>query len=183
MLGPDLNGSPKILVRAAVIDRNHVAALQIRCDFVHPVERGLIKNRLINRPLNEYKVVAVETYQFLRSITDQAYRHCVQQFVGKMDASEWFRRVWPLNLVAKRLKPSALLLFQNRKWLEYSVVQRVEEFRQAVLHELENIQRELPVVRPLLDNDEIIHLTEALPDFARTAKPAIAQRAAPRSRS
>ena len=71
----------------------------------------------------------------------------------------------PLNLIAKRLEPPALVLFQNWKWLDYPVAQRFEEFRQAVLHELENIQRELPVVRPLLDNDEIIHLAEALPDF------------------
>src|SRR6476659_7305136 len=63
MVGADLNGSPKILVRTAVIDRNHVAALQIRCDFVNPVERGLIKTRFINRPLDEYKLVAIETYQ------------------------------------------------------------------------------------------------------------------------
>ena len=48
MLGADLNASPKILVRAAVIDRNHVATLQVRCDFVHPIERGLIENRLID---------------------------------------------------------------------------------------------------------------------------------------
>src|SRR6476659_3222128 len=136
MLGADLNGSPKILVRATVIDRNHVAAVQIRCDFVHPVERGLIKNRLLNRPLNEYKFVALETYQFLRSVTDQVHRHGVQQFVGKMDAREWFRRVQPLNLIAKRLEPPALLLFQNWKWLEYSVAQRFEEFRQRVLREL-----------------------------------------------
>src|SRR6476620_5453599 len=165
MLGADLNGSPKILVRAAVIDRNHVAALQIRCDFVHPVERGLIKTRLINRPLDEYKLVAIETYQFLRSVTDQAHRHGVQQFVGKMDDREWFRRLLPLNLIAKRLEPPALVLFQNWKWLEYPVAQRFGEFRQAVLHKLENIQRELPVVRALLDNDEIICLAEALPDF------------------
>ena len=32
-------------------------------------------------------------------------------------------------------------------------------------HELENIERKLPIVRPLLNNDEIIHLAEALPDF------------------
>jgi hypothetical protein len=106
--------------------------------------------RLINRPLDEYKLVAVETYQFLRSIIDQAHRHCVQQFVGKMDTREWFRRVWPLNLIAKRLKPPALLLFQNWKWLEYPVAQRVEEFRQRFCDELENIlprtaRRALPV--------------------------------------
>ena len=73
--------------------------------------------------------------------------------------------VRPLNLIAKRLEPLALPLFQNWKWLDYPVAQRVEEFRQPLLHELENIQRELTVVRPLLDNDEIIHIAEALPNF------------------
>jgi hypothetical protein len=58
-----------------------------------------------------------------------------------------------------------LLLFQNWKWLKYPVTQRVEEFRQALFSELENIPRELPVVCPLLDNDEIVHLAEPLPDF------------------
>ena len=91
MLGANLNGSPKILVRAAVIDRNHVATLQVRRDFIDGLERGLIENRLINLPLDEYKFVAVETYQFFRSTTDQAHRHCVQQFVGKMDAREWLQ--------------------------------------------------------------------------------------------
>jgi hypothetical protein len=33
------------------------------------------------------------------------------------------------------------------------------------LHEVENIQRELPVVRSLLDDDKIIGLAQALPDF------------------
>src|SRR4029077_2987584 len=103
MLGANLNGSPKILVRAAVIDRNHVATLQVRRDFIDGLERGLIENRLINLPLDEYKLVAVKPYQFLRSIADQAHRHCVQQFVGKMDAREWLRRVWPFNLLAKCL--------------------------------------------------------------------------------
>jgi hypothetical protein len=165
MLGADLNVSLKLLVQKPVIDGNHITTLQVRRDFIDELERSLIENRFINRALEEYKLLAVETYQFLRSITDQAYRHCVQQFVRKMDAGKWFKRLSPLNLVAKRLKHPALLLFQNWKWLKDPVVQRVEEFRQAVLHELENIQRELPVVRPLLDNDEIIHLAEALPDF------------------
>src|SRR6266480_1919298 len=82
-----------------------------------------------------------------------------------MHAGEWFRRLSPLNLIAKSLEPPALLLFQNWKWLEYPVAQRPEEFRQALLRKLENIPRERPVVRPLLDNDEIIHLPKALPDF------------------
>src|SRR5262245_40994346 len=83
-----------------------------------------------------------------------------------MDPREWFQRVWPLNLIAKRFELPALLPFQNWKWLEYPIAQSVEEFRQALLHELEDIQRELPVVGPLLDNDKIIPLAEALPDFA-----------------
>ena len=82
-----------------------------------------------------------------------------------MDARERFQRLSPLNLIAKRLEPPVLLRFQNWKRLEYLVAQRVKEFRKTLLQELENIPRELPVVRPLLDNDEIIHLAEALPDF------------------
>src|SRR6476646_5668270 len=111
MLGADLNAALKVLLQRPVIDGNHITTLQVRRDFIDAIERRLIENRFINLALDEYKLVAVETYQFFRSITDQAHRHGVQQFVGKMDAREWFWRVWPLNLIAKRLKPPALLLF------------------------------------------------------------------------
>ena len=46
-------------------------------------------------------------------------------------------------------------------------VKRVEEFRQLVLHKLENIQCELPVVRTLLGNNEIVHLADTLPNFEK----------------
>src|SRR5262245_4221802 len=72
MSGTDLNASLKILVGAAVIDCNHVATLQVRCDSVHPIERGLIKNRVINRPFDENNLIAVESDHSLRPITDQA---------------------------------------------------------------------------------------------------------------
>src|SRR5436305_7248708 len=166
MLGTNLNVSLKLLVQKSVVDGNHITKLQVRRDLVDAIERGLIKNPFIDRPLDEHKLVVVKIDQFLRSIVDQAHWHCIQQFVRKMDSREWFQRVWPLNLIAERLKVAALPLFQNWKWLEYPIVQRVEEFRQTVLHELENIQRELPVVRPLLDNHEMIELAEALPDLA-----------------
>src|SRR4029077_11943267 len=165
MSSADFNGSLKLLVQKSVIDCNHITTLQVRRDLVDAFERSVIEHGFINRPLDEYKPVAVESDQFLHPATDQAHGHCVQQFVGKMDTREWFRRFSPLNLIAKRFEPPALLLFQNWKWLKYPVTQRVEEFGQALLHELENIQRELPVVCPLLDNDEIIHLAKALPDF------------------
>src|ERR1700751_3311611 len=82
-----------------------------------------------------------------------------------MDADKWFQRVWPLNLIVERLELPALLLFQHWKWFKYPIAQRVEKFRQTLLRELEDIQRELPVVRTLLDNDKIIRLAEALPNF------------------
>src|SRR4029453_7569031 len=138
MLSPNLNVSLKLLVQKSVVDCNHIATQQVRRDMVDGFERGLIEHRFINRSLDEYKLVAVETYQFLRSITDQTHRHCVQQLVGKMNSREWLRRSSPLNLIAKRLEPPALLRFQNWKWLEYSVAQRAEEFRKTLFHELEN---------------------------------------------
>src|SRR3954467_4187404 len=166
MLGPDSNRSLKIVVQRAVVDGNHITKPQAARDLVDAIERRLIEDRVINLPLDEHKLVAIDTYQFFRSMINQAHGHCVQEFVGKMDARKRFRRVWPLNLVAKRLKVAALLLFQNWKRLEYAIMQRVEELRQAVLHEFKDVQRELPVVRPLLDNDEIIQFAEALPYFA-----------------
>jgi|SRR6516162_801437 len=165
MSSANLNGSLKRLVQKTVIDRNQITMLQVRCDSVDALECSLIEHRLIARPLDEHEFVAVETYKFLCSITDQAHRHSVQQFVGKIDAREWFRRLSPLDLIVKRLEHPTLLRFQNWKWLEYPVAQRVEEFRETLLQELQDIPRELTVVRPPLDNDEIIHLAEALPDF------------------
>src|SRR5207245_1170611 len=106
----DLNGSLKLVVQKPVIDRNYITTLQVRRDLVGVLDCGLIEHRFISRPLDEYKVVAVETYQFLRSITDQAHRHCVQQFVGKMDAHEWFRRLSPVDLIAKRFQRLTLSL-------------------------------------------------------------------------
>src|SRR4029450_7664073 len=167
MFSTDLNVSLKLIVQKPVIDRNRIATQQVRRDFVDALERSLIEHGFINRLLDEDKPVAVEIYQFFSSVTDQAHWHCVQQFVGKMDAREWFRRGWPVNLIAKRFQRPALLVFQNWKWLDYPIAQRFEEFRQALLHELENIPRELPVVRPLLHNDEIIHLAEASPEFGQ----------------
>src|SRR5262249_55473806 len=140
-------------------------ALQLRRDLVDAFERSLVESRFINRPLDEHKVVAVETHQFFRPITDQPCRHCVQQFVGKMDAGEWFHRAWPLHLIAKRLDIPALLPLQDWKWLDYLIAQRIEEIRQTVLRELENIHSELTVVRPLLDDHKIIGFVEAFPDF------------------
>jgi len=46
-----------------------------------------------------------------------------------MDAHEWFGELAHLTVSPNALKLLALLLFQNWKWLEYSVMQRVEEFR------------------------------------------------------
>src|SRR5215510_4349527 len=77
MLNADLSASLRILVRAAIIDCNHVATLQVRRDLVDALERSLIEHRLINRSLDEDKLVAVETYEFLPSVTDQAYRDSV----------------------------------------------------------------------------------------------------------
>jgi hypothetical protein len=165
MSGSDLNASLKILIHAPVIDRNHVTTLQVRRDLIDGLEGCLIEPGFINLLVDEYEFVAVESYQLLRSITDQAHRHRVEQFIGKMDPSEWFQRSLPVNLIAKRPQHPALLLFQRCKWLDYPVAQRVKEFREPLLHELQNIPRELPIVRAMLDNHETFNLPEAFPDF------------------
>src|SRR5204863_8784583 len=132
VFGADLNVSLKFLAQKTIVDRNHITTLQVRRDLVDPVEGSLIEPSFINRPLDEYEVVAVEGYQFLRSITDQAHGHGVQHFVGKMDTREWFRCISLLNLIPKRLDPSAVLLFQIWKSHEYPIAPRAGEFRQAV---------------------------------------------------
>src|SRR6059058_2306514 len=110
VFGADLNVSLKLLAQKTIVDRNYITTLQVRRDLVDPVEGSLIEPSFINRPLDEDEVVAVEGYQFLRSITDQAHGHCVQQFVGKMDTREWFRRRTPVDLIAKRFQRLTLSL-------------------------------------------------------------------------
>ena len=78
MLGADLHVSLELLVQKPIIDGNHVTALQVRRDLVDGLERSLVENRLTNWPLDKHKLIAVEAYQFFSSITDQAYRHCVE---------------------------------------------------------------------------------------------------------
>ena len=98
----DLDVSLKFGVRTSVIDRDNVAALQVRCDFVDPVERRLIKlHVVIDQSLNENKFIAIDANKFLPAVADQAHRHRVQQFVRKMDAHEWLQRTAPFNLIAK----------------------------------------------------------------------------------
>src|ERR1700755_711406 len=119
MPSADLNSSLSLIVQKTVIDRNYIPTLQVRRDFIDAFEGSLIEHRFLNGPFYEYKFVAIEINQLLRSISDQAHRHCVQQFVAKIDAGEWFRRLSPLDLVAKCLEGPALLLFQNWNWFEY----------------------------------------------------------------
>ena len=45
MLRADLNVSLKFIAQMPVIDRQHIAALQICRDIVHPIECRLIKLR------------------------------------------------------------------------------------------------------------------------------------------
>src|SRR5207244_4406936 len=166
MLRPDLNVALRFVTRSPVIDRYHVTALQVRCDAVDPIKRALIERPFaVHRALNENKFVAVETDKFLFAVTDQAHWDRVEQFVGKMHAHEWLQRIAPLNFLAKCFQHSLLPLLQNRKWLDDSVAQSFEEFWQAFLRPFQNVVRELPVVRALLDNFEIIDFAESFPDL------------------
>ena len=83
-----------------------------------------------------------------------------------MDTGEWFKRTPPFNLVSKGFQRLRLALSQNRKWLDYSIIQSFEEFRRACLGRLENVARELAIVRTLLGNDKIVDFSELLPDLS-----------------
>jgi hypothetical protein len=54
---------------------------------------------------------------------------------------------------------------QNWKRFHDLVPQGSEEFRNALLRELEDVTRELAILRTLLDNYEIFCLTKPFPDF------------------
>src|SRR5258708_32059594 len=83
-----------------------------------------------------------------------------------MDTGERFQRIAPFNLVPKWFQYLRLTLAQNRKWLDYSIAQTFEEFRRACPGRLENVARELTIMRALLNNDEIVDLTQLLPDLS-----------------
>src|SRR5437899_2348674 len=161
-----LNGFLKFGGRTSVIDRDDVATLQVRCEELDPIKRRLVKlHVLIGWSLNENKFIAIDVNKFLPAAADQAHRHRVQQFVGKMDTHEGLQRIAPFNPVAKRFQSLRLSLLQNRKWLDYSVAQGCEEFGRAFLHRFENVARELAIMRALLDNHEVVGFAESKPDF------------------
>src|SRR5439155_15836989 len=87
-----------------------------------------------------------------------------------MDSSERFERIAPFNLVAKWFQYLRLALSQNRKWLDYSIAQTFEEFRGAFSGRLENVARELTIVRTLLNNDEIVGFTELRPYLSKLGR-------------
>jgi hypothetical protein len=65
------------------------------------------------RALDEYELIVFESYQFLRSVSGQSHRHCVQQFVREMHAGEWLECVAPFDLRQKRFQRLTLPVFQN----------------------------------------------------------------------
>src|SRR5437660_11984038 len=102
MLCADLNVSLNPLAEPAVIDRNDIPPLQVCRDLIDPGERSLARLPVsIDRALDEDKVVAVETYKFFPAVSEQAHRHRIEQFVGKMDTCEWLKRLTPFNFPAK----------------------------------------------------------------------------------
>src|SRR6476661_6358257 len=82
-----------------------------------------------------------------------------------MDAHEGLQRIAPFNSVAKWFQTLRLSLLQNWKWLDYSVTQSFEESRRSLLQRFEYVARELPIMRALLDNREVVDFAEPLPDF------------------
>src|SRR6266540_6743941 len=62
----DLNVSLKFGIRTPIIDRDNIPALQVRCEVVDPVKRRLIRlHVVIDRSLNENKVIAIDANKFL----------------------------------------------------------------------------------------------------------------------
>src|SRR6266567_854306 len=125
----DLHASVKFIAQMPVINRNDVAALQVRGEAVDPFECRLIENPFLvrrlgsrrslrKRALDEHKLVVLKIDKFFHLAADQAHRHRVQQFVGKVDANEWLKRITPFNLGAKWFQGPRLSLLQNRKWLD-----------------------------------------------------------------
>ena|SRR5437660_716121 len=102
MLRAHLHGCLNVGPRMPVIDRDHVAALQVFCDLTNPVKRYLIKASIIVQgTVEENELIAVESNEFFPTATDQTHWHCVEQFIREMHANEWLQRTAPIDLVVK----------------------------------------------------------------------------------
>jgi hypothetical protein len=83
-----------------------------------------------------------------------------------MDADEWLQigyRFPPRHFSRKIAKPLPLPGLQDRKGLDHAIAQRGKKIRRTLLHRLQDIAREIPMMRALLDYCKII---PAPPDLA-----------------
>ena len=110
-------------------------------------------------------MVAFKANKLLPAVSNQAHRHGIEQFVGKMHARKWLQRLEPLNLLAKYFQHSTLPLLQNCKRLDYPVAQCCEEFRRAFLQEFEHIAGEPAIMCALFQNHEIVGFAQTFPNL------------------
>src|SRR2546426_11709315 len=96
------------------------------------------------------------------------HRHRIEQLVREMNADKRFdpvERFSPLHTIAELPQRFGLSILQFRKRLDDLVAQHREEFGKSTLERFENIPCEFAMMRALLDDDEVIDLTEAIPDL------------------
>jgi len=70
-----------------------------------------------------------------------------------------------LDFVFKSRQRLQLSQLQDRKRFDDSVTQGRKKIRPALARRLEDVARKLAMVRALLDQDEVVDLTESFPDF------------------
>ena len=88
MMRANLNRLAKFGSGKSVIDRQNKSALQFRRDGVDPIELRLICG-LSRRRIDKDESFAIQADQFAAQID----RHCIEQFVGKMNANERFELI------------------------------------------------------------------------------------------
>src|ERR1043166_7868935 len=87
-----------------------------------------------------------------------------------MYARERFKHFQPFDARGECPQLCLLAFAPKRERLDDFVAHGVKEFGPVLLRRAENIARELPIMRALLNNDEIVCPAELLPDFCELCR-------------
>src|SRR5437870_4028845 len=82
------------------------------------------------------------------------------------ERSDGLERFAPINLLAKVGQRFRLSILQNRKRFDDLKTEGFEELRLLLARRREHVAHEFAVMRALLDDDEVVGVPKAFPDFS-----------------
>src|ERR1700730_10506539 len=164
---PHLQHFAEICARKPVVDHSDKPALHLRREKVDPIKRSLIDwRRVISRVVDKNKFVAIKADKFAA----QSHRHGVDQLVGKVHTTERLelrQRLSPLHTIAKPGQSLRLSILPDPEWFDDKVAKSRKEIRRPVASCRQNVAGKLAVMRALLNDDELVDLTEAFPNLRK----------------